>query len=212
MACGVLAHVLMKTCFFLAVLAFALVSSTSAQVTITTYGGGLPPRYTTIAPTYGSLQPAQGEVRIPRNLVTPLAPLDFSGVLNSYQKSYQDSVNANAQRQATEYVRKQTRLVEQRSRMEAEQYQKDIEVRQQDREADLAEAQLRKELAEARLAELRTKRAEEKAHQDEAERIRSQEAQRRFDRITAEIQKEAEDAKAKQKAKEQNTATKEETK
>lgn len=97
-----------------------------------------------------------------------------------------------------ENMRLQTRLMQQRARIELEQHREDLEARRQAREADLAEAKLRKELAEAKLAELKTKQAEEKARKD-ADPIRRQEAQMRFDAIAAQVQRESAEARAKQK-------------
>jgi len=159
------------------------------------YGGG----YNVYGPGGSQASPPSG-LQIPPNLVTPAAPLDYSGLLNSYQNGYQNSANLSYQREATENMRQQTRLMQQRARIEAEQHRQDVETRRQAREADLAEAKLRKELAEVKLAELKIKQAEEKTRQDAAEQVRRQKAQIRFDRITAQVQQESAEAKAKQKA------------
>src|SRR5258706_5582875 len=77
-------------------------------------------------------------LQIPRNLVTPAAPLDFSGLLNASQKAQQETYNAIRQREATENIREQNRLMQQRARMEAERYREDAEARRLAREADMA--------------------------------------------------------------------------
>lgn len=158
-------------------------------------GGG----YDVYAPRGLEAPPERSRLQIPANLVTPSAPLDYSGLINSYQNGVRSANEAIYQRAATENMQQQTRLMQQRARIEAEQYREDLEARRQAREAESAEAKLRKELAEAKLAELKIRQVEEKARNDAAEQIRRQEAQIRFEATKAQIQKESAEAKAKQK-------------